>query len=121
VHDVEHAKLLAKRVNAGQSGLIRNKVSDVYDIQKQRFGAAGRFNSGMNNQQIRELARLSPAAKELLDSAAQKLDISARAYVRTVKVARTIADLDGSEDIKPVHISEALQFRQQTAAVLQFA
>ena len=50
----------------------------------------------MTNRQIRELARLSAAAKDLLDSAAEKLDISARAYVRSVKVARTIADLDGS-------------------------
>ena len=52
-----------------------------------------------------------------LDGAAQKLDISARSYVRTVKVARTIADLEKCPDIKPVHISGALQYRYQSAAM----
>jgi magnesium chelatase family protein len=72
----------------------------------------------MSNKKIRELAALSMSAKDLLDSAAEKLAVSARAYVRTVKVARTIADLDASAQILPVHISEALQYRYQAAAAL---
>jgi magnesium chelatase family protein len=75
----------------------------------------------MSNKEIRELAGLSPAAKTLLDTAAEKLDISARSYVRSVKVARTIADLDGSAQILPEHISEALQYRPQLALSNQTA
>jgi magnesium chelatase family protein len=72
----------------------------------------------MSNKEVRELANLSLAAKELLDTAAEKLDISARSYVRSVKVARTIADLNGEVEIMPEHISEALQYRQPALSIL---
>lgn len=117
VHDVEHARLLAKRPAAGESRAIRDRVAAAYEAQRLRFGKAARFNSSMNNKQIRELSNLSEQAKHLLDMAAAKLDISARSYVRSVKIARTIADLDNSRDILPVHISEALQYRHQAASV----
>jgi magnesium chelatase family protein len=67
----------------------------------------------MSNKEIRELANLSVQSKELLDKATAKLGISARSYIRTTKVSRTIADLEGEQDILPKHISEALQYRQQ--------
>lgn len=117
VHDVEYAKLLARRIGKSQSQQMKSRVESAYAIQAGRLGP-GQFNSSMSNKKIRELAGLSTSAKDLLDSAAEKLDISARAYVRTVKVARTIADLDASAQILPVHISEALQYRYQSAAAL---
>jgi len=65
----------------------------------------------MTNQEIRQKAALSLNAKAILDVASQKLGLSARGYIRTVKVARTIADLEGSPVIETPHIAEALQYR----------
>jgi magnesium chelatase family protein len=115
VNDVAYSKLLDKARGPSQSRQIKQRVESAYKLQHQRLGAT-RFNSSMSNREIRQLAGLSAGAKQLLDSAAEKLDISARSYVRAVKVARTIADLDQSPNIEPVHISEALQYRHQTAS-----
>ncbi len=111
VHGVEHSKLLEKRSGPSETAAIKPRVEQAYSLQRQRFGAA-RFNNSMTNKEVRELAKLSQAAKTLLDNAAEKLNISARSYVRSVKVARTIADLSGESSIEPGHISEALQYRQ---------
>lgn len=117
VHAIDHKNLLDSSTATvkGESESIRDRVSKAYGLQLSRFGSA-RYNSSMSNKEVRELGKLSKPAKDLLDSAAPKLGISARAYVRSVKVARTIADLGGDETIEPQHISEALQYRQKAVA-----
>lgn len=104
-------KLLQETIGE-TSARIRERVIRAREIQARRFkGTNIYFNAHMNSKQIREFCPLSSEVKEILRSAISKLDLSARAYDRIVKVARTIADLDGSEDIKVYHIGEAIQYR----------
>ena len=118
VSEVEHSKLLDRAVDDAEQQQAVNHIQRARQAQTARFNTASKLNKDMTNAEIKQLAQLSPAAKELLDLAAQKLDLSARGYMRSVKVARTIADLDSSQTIEPVHISEALQYRRQGMASL---
>jgi magnesium chelatase family protein len=68
----------------------------------------------MGVKELREFAPLSSQVRLTLDRAATRMDLSARAYHRIIKLARTIADLEGSETIKEPHIFEALQYRPKT-------
>ena len=86
-------------------------IKSAMDIQKLRFGRSAYYNSSMTNRDIKKYAMLSPEAKSLLLVAAERLKLSARGYFKVIKLARTIADLDGKTDIIPDHISEALQYR----------
>ena len=65
----------------------------------------------MNSKQLEVHTKLNPEAKQILANAMEKLGLSARAYDRIKKVSRTIADLEGSEDIQVQHVSEAIQYR----------
>lgn len=115
VHEVEHTRLL--RANSETNHDVRASIVDARQKQHRRFNAQTKLNANMTNQDIKKSVELSPDAKQLLDAAATKLDISARSYMRSIKLARTIADLTNSETIKTEHISEALQFRPQIAVL----
>lgn len=113
VAEVEHEKLLANNTSDlnKTDETARTQVAVARDTQRARYPKTLKLNADMTNRDIKAKASLAPEAKVLLDRAAHKLDISARSYMRMVKVARTIADLADCEHIETSHISEALQFR----------
>jgi len=95
-----------------RSAKIRERVNQSRDIQLKRFEKERIYsNSQMNPKQIRKYCELDSESKDLLKMAMEKMGLSARAYDRILKVSRTIADLEGSENIKSNHISEAVQYR----------
>lgn len=117
VDEVEHRTLLVDHV-AEPSDVIKNRVLNARKMQQHRYKKPGLYNASLNNRQLKQHAKLAPDAKELLDAAASKLGISARAYMRVIKVARTIADLDDSANIEVPHITEALQYRRQERSTI---
>ena len=92
---------------------IRARVLAARDRQLHRFrGRSGLFaNAHLSSRDIREFCAVDDACISLLKSAVHKLGLSARAYHRILKLARTIGDLDASESIAPAHIAEAIQYR----------
>ncbi len=92
---------------------IRKRVTLAREIQSQRFSDTDRvhYNAQMNTQQIRKFCKLDEASKTMLKTAMERLNLSARAYDRILKVARTIADLEGTEALNANHIGEAIQYR----------
>lgn len=112
VQEVEHDKLLHKQQSAKTSHEFRSRVENARELQTARFKKP-MTNALMTNRQIKQHARLLPEAEQLLNKAATSLQLSPRVYMRTIKVGRTIADLDGATDISSGHIAEALQYRQR--------
>ncbi len=101
------------------SAEIGARVRAAREIQKRRFAKLKIFcNAQMSSRHIKRFCPTDEACSKLLEMAIDRLGMSARAYTRILKIARTIADLEGSEEIRPAHVSEAIQYRTLDRQVL---
>ncbi len=103
---------LASKEAGEPSSIIRQRVNAARNVQLQRFQKrAIHANAQMGAKDIKRHCGVNADAEKLLETAINKLGLSARAYSRVLKVSRTIADLAGSEEIQSAHIAEAIQYR----------
>lgn len=103
---------LSSRVPSECSADIKKRVNAARKIQQERLKGTGvTCNAKMDAAMTKQFCRPTPEALGLLAEVFEKLDFSARAYDKVLRVARTVADLDGSESIEPMHIAQAVQYR----------
>ncbi len=112
VTPVSYSELSAERTSE-KSEKVRERVIKAREIQDKRYeNNEGVYcNAQMSSKQLRDICKIDDAGNQLLKTAMEKLGLSARAYDRILKVARTIADLDDSEKIETGHLAEAIQYR----------
>ena len=109
--DISDLTEKTKRINES-SATIRQRVMRAREIQEKRFaGTELKFNSEMSPKDIKEFCKLGPREESYLEDAFCRMELSARAYHKILRVARTIADIDGSESIQQIHLCEALSYR----------
>ena len=102
---------LKARPNGEPSAVIKARVDAARAIQHRRYGGRIACNAQMGPRELRDWCALSPACEGLMRNAFDALGLTARSYDRILRVARTIADLDGAEEIAPAHVAEAVQYR----------
>ena len=115
VPNLPHHLLHGTDPHAETSAVVRARVERARNLQLARGGV---INSRLNNRQVEAACELDDAGRALMEQAAQRLGLSARAYHRTLKVARTIADLAASNAITTAHLGEALNYRRLDRRVL---
>jgi magnesium chelatase family protein len=103
---------------AEPSSVIRHRVMKAREIQSLRFKDEPGIHSNamMTSRHLREHCRIDEAGQQLMKVAMERLDLSARAYDRILKVARTVADLDNSTPIRNEHLAEAINYRSMDRA-----
>ena len=117
VSRVAHEDLLGnKSLSDKQHKAYRLMIENAIAYQQNRYSSSNMYNGSITSQDIDKHISLKPEVKAFLVSSAKKLDLSARSYFKIIKVARTIADIDGGQDIETKHIAEALSYRQISAA-----
>jgi magnesium chelatase family protein len=102
---------LAARHDGTSSSVMRAQVLKARQVQMARFAGGHRLNSRMTSRQLRKYCILEADSQSLLQAAMENLGLSARAHDRILRMARTIADLDGAEQIRQNHLTEAINYR----------
>jgi magnesium chelatase family protein len=104
---------LSQAASGETSATIRNRVVEARNKQAMRFTESPHVfaNAQMPSKLLRTICELDATSASLLKTAMHRLNLSARAYDRILKVSRTIADLDGADQIQPAHVAEAIQYR----------
>ncbi len=111
VDSVEFADLRSE-ASEETSATVKERVMKAREVQRKRFAKGKVFtNSDMNNRLIKQYCKIPAEAEAMMETAFRKLSLSARASFRILKVARTIADLEGKENIETAHVAEAIQYR----------
>ena len=106
-------KEISDNSDSEPSAAIRERVAKARELQQARFGGNSKIirNGQMGSREIKEYCQLTPDGEKLIRSAMERLGLSARGYTKTLKLARTIADLEGETNISTPHLAEAIQFR----------
>jgi magnesium chelatase family protein len=103
---------LSAQADGTSSAVMREQVDRARRIQRQRFGPESHgLNSRMTSRQLRRHCPLDVEGRNVLKSAMEELGLSARAHDRILRMARTIADLEAAEQIRPHHVIEAIGYR----------
>ncbi len=114
VEKVENADLLKKTpTGEHEHNVVKKTITEAILRQKARYGHDGVFNSSLSSFEVSQKIKLTKEVEKLLGDASERLNLSARSYFKTIKVAQTIADLDGVEVISPAHLAEALSYRRR--------
>lgn len=105
--------LIPESKKVEHQNVVKNNITEAISRQHTRYGDNTTYNASLTSSEVVKYIQLSRKAKTLLETASNKLNLSARSYFKVIKVARTIADLDGSENVEVSHVAEALSLRME--------